>query len=161
MKFYIATSLSRVAAHHQVRDGLVQLGHEISYDWTSHGGSVRSVSKERLQEVALFELNGIADSDFIVVLLPGGNGTHLELGFSIAKGKKIFLHTEDPLLFELGPQTNAFYYHPGVIQLRCPLSEVSQAVNALLMQFLLEESNEFDRGHEEAVEILLEAGAKF
>ncbi|MBS0655147.1 MAG: nucleoside 2-deoxyribosyltransferase [Verrucomicrobia bacterium] len=131
MKYYIATSLSRVTAHHIVREALKTCGHEISYDWTSHG-SVKSTSKERLQEVATLELEGIADADFVVVLLPGGGGTHLELGFAIAKGKKVFLHSEEPSLFELGPQTNAFYHHPDIIQLVCPLAEVGRTVHSLL-----------------------------
>ena len=38
--------------------------------------------------------------------------THLELGYSIVREKRVFLHSEEPLLFELGPQTNAFYFHP-------------------------------------------------
>lgn len=131
MKYYIATSLLRADAHHIVRDALQNLGHELSYDWTSHG-SVKSVSKERLREVATLELGGIAKSDFVVVLLPGGHGTHLELGFALAKGKKVFLHTEDPLLFELGPQTNAFYHHPDLIRIHCPLADVAQIVHAML-----------------------------
>ena len=133
MQYYIATSLSRAPAHHVVRDALKTLGHEISYDWTWHG-SVKSVSKERLREVATLELEGISKTDFVVVLLPGGSGTHLELGFAIAKGKKVFLHSEDPLLFELGPQTNAFYHHPDVTRLVCPLADVGGAVNAWFAQ---------------------------
>ncbi len=133
MKFYIATSLSRVTAHHTVRDILKKWSHEISYDWTLHG-SVKSVSKERLREVASLELNGISEADFVVVLLPGGNGTHLELGFAIAREKKVFLHTEDPLIFELGPQTNAFYHHPDIIRLHCPLVDVGTMVHSSLMQ---------------------------
>jgi nucleoside 2-deoxyribosyltransferase len=131
MKFYIATSLSRATAHHVVRDALRTCGHEISYDWTSHG-SVKSASKERLQEVATLELNGISEANFVVVLLPGGNGTHLELGFAIARGKKVFIHSEDSSMFELGPQTNAFYHHPDVTRLHCPLSNVGTTVHSLL-----------------------------
>lgn len=133
MKFYIATSLSRVTAHHIVRDTLKKLGHEISYDWTLHG-SVKSVSKERLREVALLELDGVSEADFVIVLLPGGNGTHLELGFAIAREKKVFLHTEDSSIFELGPQTNAFYHHPDITRLHCSLPEVGDIVHSQLLQ---------------------------
>ena len=133
MKYYIATSLSRTNAHHIVRDSLSICDHEIVYDWTSHG-SVKSVSKERLQEVAVLELEGVAEADFVVVLLPGGNGTHLELGFALAKGKRVFLHSEDHLAFELGPQTNAFYHHPDVTRLHCPLADVGVRVHSLLEQ---------------------------
>lgn len=136
MKYYIATSLMRMSAHHTVRDALSISGHEISYDWTSHG-NVKSTSKERLREVAELELNAIAESDFVIVLLPGGNGTHLELGFAIGKGKRIFLHSEDASVFELGPQTNAFYHHPDVTPLHCPLSEVGEIVHSLLTSVIL------------------------
>lgn len=97
-------------------------------------GSVKSVRKERLREVALLELDGVSEADFVIVLLPGGNETHMELGFSIARGKSVFIHTEDPLTFELGPQTNAFYHHPDITRLRCPLAEVGKTVHSLLMQ---------------------------
>jgi len=133
MKYYIATSLLRATAHQMVRDALRILGHEISYDWTLHG-SVKSVSKERLREVAVLELDGVSDADFVVVLLPGGKGTHLELGFAIARGKRVFLHSEDPLAFELGPQTNAFYHHHDVTRLLCPLADVGATVHSLLEQ---------------------------
>ena len=130
MKFYIATSLSRMAAHNAVRDALKMLGHEISYDWTLHG-SVKSVSKERLREVALLELGGVSGADWVIVLLPGGKGTHLELGFAIASCKKVFLHSEDATVFELGPQTNAFYHHPDVTLLCCPLPEIAASIHGL------------------------------
>jgi len=122
-----------MAAHHVVKDALGILGHEITYDWTLHG-SVKSVSKERLREVAALELDSISKADFVVVLLPGGYGTHTELGFAIGKGKKIFLHTEDSLLFELGPQTNVFYHHPDIIRIHCPIADVGAKVHALLAQ---------------------------
>ncbi len=115
------------------REALKICGHEITYDWTLHG-SVKSVSKERLREVAELMLDGIAEADFVVVLLPGGSGTHLELGFAIAKGKRVFLHTEDALLYELGPQTIAFYHHPDITRLLCPLAEVGATVHSLLAQ---------------------------
>ncbi|MFS8564531.1 MAG: hypothetical protein LVR00_09650 [Rhabdochlamydiaceae bacterium] len=69
MQFYIATSLSRAKAHQRVRDALKAFGHAISYDWTLHGG-VKSVSKERLREVAALELDGVSKADFVVILLP-------------------------------------------------------------------------------------------
>lgn len=132
MKYYIATSLSRAIAHNRLRDSLNSLKYEIAYDWTSHG-SVKSVSLKRLQEVAVCELNGILQSDFVVVLLPGGHGTHLEMGFALGQGKKIFLHSEEPSLFELGSQTNAFYHHPNLIRLCCPLADVAVRVHTELM----------------------------
>lgn len=107
------------------------MGISLSYDWTVHG-SVKSVSLERLREVAIFELNGVLEADYLVVLLPGGTGTHLELGFGLGKNKKIFLRIEDASLFNLGPQTNAFYHHPNLIRLCCSLAELPTQINAHL-----------------------------
>ena len=131
MKYYIATSTTNAASHRTVRDALKQFGHEITYDWTVHG-SVRETSKERLQEVAHAEFEGILQADFVLVLLPGGKGTHAELGFSIASEKQVFVHSQDPLAFELGPQVCAFYHHRDVIRLTCPIEDVSEQVHELL-----------------------------
>jgi hypothetical protein len=131
MKYYIATSLSRISSHNLVRDTLMKFGHEISYDWTLHG-SVKSESTERLREIAIFELKGVLEADFVIVLLPGGKGTHLELGFAMGNSKKIFLHSEDSSLFDLGPQTNAFYHHPDLTRLFCPLVDIAVTVQSNL-----------------------------
>ncbi len=131
MKYYIATSLLRAQEHKQVRASLEEFGYVLSYDWTLHG-SVKTVSKERLREVSINELNGIRAADYVIVLLPGGFGTHVELGFAIAAGKKVFLYSEDPELFELGPQTNAFYHHPDVTRLCCPLADAASLIDSSL-----------------------------
>jgi nucleoside 2-deoxyribosyltransferase len=135
MKYYIATSLLRIADHNLVRDAFSRCGYELSYDWTLHG-SVQQVSIERLKEVATLELNAIVQADFVVVLLPGGKGTHVELGFAIGNNKKIFLHSEDGSLFDLGPQTNAFYHHSELIRLCCPLVDVADRVHSNLSNAL-------------------------
>ncbi len=137
MKYYIATSTARAASHNLVRDLLMGFGHEITYDWTSHG-SVRQTTLARLREVAHAEFQAILDSDFVLVLLPGGKGTHAELGFSIANQKRVFLHSEDPSVFEIGPQACAFYHHDGVIRLSCPIQNVAQSVQSLLEQAVLD-----------------------
>ena len=131
MKYYIATSTSRVPFHNQVRDLLKEFGHEITYDWTTHG-SVRETSLSRLQQVAHAELEGILNSDFVLVLLPGGKGTHTELGFSIASKKRVFIHSEDPSVFEIGPQVCAFYHHADVVRLSCPIKDLVQKIQFLI-----------------------------
>ncbi len=37
------------------------------------------------------EQQGIIDSDVVIILLPAGRGTHIELGMALALNKKIFL----------------------------------------------------------------------
>lgn len=131
MKYYIATSLTRILQHNIVSDFLREIGHTLSYDWTVHG-NVKSTSKERLREVCINELDGIKASEYVLVLLPGGPGTHVELGYALGSGKKVILHSEDPLLFELGSQTCAFYHHPEVTHLCCSIEEVGERVRMLM-----------------------------
>lgn len=129
MKYYIATSTERVPAHNKVRDELQKRGYQITYDWTSHG-SVRHTSTSRLKEVAELEMQGILSADFVLVLLPGGKGTHVELGLSLASGKKTFVHSEDPSMFEIGPQVCAFYHAPEIVRLTCPIQEVASLLSS-------------------------------
>jgi hypothetical protein len=132
MKFYIATSTERMPSHNRVRDALQRLGHEITYDWTVHG-SVRFTSTERLCEVAHLEFQAILDADFVLVLLPGGKGTHAELGFSIAHKKRVLIHSENPKAFEIGPEACAFYHHAGVARFSGSLEEAAAVVQSLLV----------------------------
>src|SRR5271170_1584959 len=108
--FYIATSLSRAADHNRVRDALVINGYPITYDWTLHG-SVKTSSVQRLAEVAQSETAGVLSAEILIVLLPGGFGTHTELGMALASGKKIILHSTDSDVFTACEKTCAFYHH--------------------------------------------------
>lgn len=126
MKFYIATSLSRISDHNVVRDQLFIFGHKITYDWTIHG-SVRDVSTEALSNVAKNEVNGILSSDFIVILLPGGRGTHTELGLAIASNKLVFINGPDHL-FTTGKDTCAFYHLLQVKRIKCDLVDLATNV---------------------------------
>lgn len=85
MRYYIATALERAADHTLVRDAMAAAGHQITYDWTAHG-SVQSEGLDRIREVAEAETRGVLDADLVIVLLPGGRGTHAELGIAIGAG---------------------------------------------------------------------------
>lgn len=113
---YIATSLDRAADHNLVRDALAKLGIACSYDWTVHG-SVAAQGADRLREVALLELGGVLRADLVIVLLPGGKGTHAELGAALAAGKQVLLHAQDPGDYAPFGRTCVFYHHPHVIPL--------------------------------------------
>jgi nucleoside 2-deoxyribosyltransferase len=115
MKVYIATGLEFAATQNRVRDALMAAGHEITYDWSAHG-SVQSEGEKRIAEVAELEMGGVRDADVVIVLLPGGRGTHTELGMAIAWRKPVLVvaiphgrafHAQDG-------RTCAFYYAPLV-----------------------------------------------
>lgn len=120
MKFYIATRLERHAEHNDVRNRLQALGHTITYDWTLRG-AVRDTSAEDLTGVCLAEVQGVLDADFVVVLLPGGRGTHVELGIALAAGKPVILHAVNSVPFLPTEATSAFYHHPLVRHTTGPL----------------------------------------
>jgi hypothetical protein len=111
VKYYIATRLERHADHNIVRDALAAKGNQITYDWTVHGPVWRS-GEDRIREVSQLETQGVLDADVVIVLLPGGRGTHAELGMALAAGKPVILHSEDPAPFGATPETCAFYHHP-------------------------------------------------
>lgn len=112
---YIASSLENAEQVRAVRDTLAALGAGLTYDWTEHG-SVQDEGPERIAEVARAELRGIYEARLVVVLLPGGRGTHTELGYALGLGKPVLL---------FGPLDNgsgegrhcAFYYARGVLRM--------------------------------------------
>lgn len=116
MRFYIATKLENHAAHNVIRDCLHERGWRITYDWTTHG-PVWRLGEDTIRETAVKEVQGVSCADVVVVLWPGGRGTHVELGAAIALGKRIVIHAESGPrgLLGIGPETCAFYWHPQVI----------------------------------------------
>ena len=110
-KIYIATSLSRVADQQSLADTLALEGCELTFDWTRCG----TLGGEPQDEVALKEIQGVVDADFVIALLPARFGTHAELGAALASGKKVFVHapTEESL-YGGNPYKCVFYYHPLV-----------------------------------------------
>ena len=117
MKFYIATRLERADDHRIAREVLEAAGHQITYDWTVHG-SVKDEGVSRIREVAMAELGGVRDADFVVVLLPGGRGTHAELGAATVLGKPVYLIARPgSRVLDTGAETSAFYHAVGVLRL--------------------------------------------
>lgn len=120
MKYYIATRLESAARAKRLEHALMAGGHLLTYDWTVHG-SVQDEGPVRIREAALAEARGVMTADVVVVLLPGGRGTHVELGMAIAAGKPVILYAEDDLHFEdAAGRTCAFYHHPLVQRTTAP-----------------------------------------
>ncbi len=122
MNYYIASGLENFAKVKELKAILDERGWEHTYDWTAHG-AVWPEGQERLAEVSALEEKGVTAADVVIVLLPGGRGTHAELGMAITMtaacvdtedAMRIVIYSEDPKNFEIGPQTCAFYHHPTV-----------------------------------------------
>lgn len=136
MRYYIATSLENIAAAQRLHVLLKAVGHAPTYDWTTHGPVYRADANwERnrlaMRDIAATELRAVLDADAVIVLLPGGRGTHIELGaamtcqiLSTRKRPKIIIagvHEAWPnLVGEVppdGPSHCAFHYAQGVEQI--------------------------------------------
>lgn len=127
MRYYIATRIEKAKDHNYVRDRLAEYGWELTYDWTTHG-SVKSTTVGKLKSVAQAEVEGVLEAQVVLALLPGGFGTHTELGLAIASNKITIAHSVDKTLFEANESTCAFYHHDNVHQLVCPLDNIASLI---------------------------------
>jgi hypothetical protein len=122
-KFYIASGLDNAGQVRQVAETLKAAGWTHTYDWTVHG-SVAGKGPDVFVETAAAEVLGVRDADVVIVLLPGGRGTHAELGVALGEavwreatgfemGVCIYSPTPEKD-FGTGRTTCAFYHHPNV-----------------------------------------------
>ncbi|ADC48582.1 hypothetical protein BpOF4_02575 [Alkalihalophilus pseudofirmus OF4] len=112
MKFYVASSFSNSAAVQHVSEQLRKEGFIHTYDWTKNG---RAKTKEDLIAIGQHERDGVREADLVIILLPGGKGTHIELGMAISLEKRIYLYSPDDQINDL-EVTSTFYHLPEVTQ---------------------------------------------
>ncbi len=132
MRFYIASGLENRERVKTVADKLTALGHTLSYDWTEHG-DVRDKGLDVLTGIATSEAFAVIDSDCVLILLPGGKGTHTELGLALASraNKRILLWSETGMEFHSDKNTCAFYHHPSVQQMVFPFEDLLSYLQGL------------------------------
>lgn len=107
-KVYIASTLSNSVRVQKLGKRLRDLGIEITYDWTTHNNGVPYVSDDQPEHkriIGEYELKGVFDADCVLVVMPGGSGTHFEFGFAYALQKRIVL-----LLDEHKGQSPSFHF---------------------------------------------------
>jgi len=122
IRVYVATGFERASTAFWYGRRLQALGCEWTYDWTERaleraglGNEAPEVSIDELRELGEAELDAVCRADVVLVLLPGGRGTHVEMGAALALGKRIVLLPE-----QVGPGTLGelfpcpFYRHPAV-----------------------------------------------
>ena len=125
MRFYISSGMENRERVAELAAVLKGRGHELTYDWTEHG-DVRREGETVMSEVAFNELRAVRDAELLLVLLPGGKGTHTELGLAIAtrSNKRIIIWSATGEEFICDERTCAFYFHPCVERLVCPFEEL-------------------------------------
>jgi hypothetical protein len=122
--FYIGTTIENAKQAQEAAAVLRQAGWKQVYDWTTHG----ACSPEAARAAAENEANGVIYAQINIFLLPGGRGTHTELGIAITSklfdaGKKIYIWGETQDQFIQAGRVCSFYYHPSVKRLTGPLPE--------------------------------------
>jgi nucleoside 2-deoxyribosyltransferase len=122
-KFYLATRKDRAGEAKALLEELKARGWERTFTWTGED----KAGPPEYADLALAELAGVREADVLIALLPGGYGTHVEIGAALALGKPVILHAPDRKTLET-PYACVFHYHPEVKLL---VSEIFD-VNALL-----------------------------
>jgi hypothetical protein len=110
MKFYIASSFKNIDTVRYVSEKLIRKGFIHTYDWTQNE---RDLTIEQLREIGQKEKTAVIEADFIIVLLPAGKGSHIELGIAIGQGKRTYLYSPNNELNNFAT-TSTFYHLPEV-----------------------------------------------
>lgn len=110
-RFYVASSFRNIVNVRYVAQTLESKGYVNTYDWTQNA-SVRgagAVTVGELRSIGQHERDAVMSADVVVILLPGGKGTHVELGIAIAQGTRTILHSPDGAINDL--ETTSTFYH--------------------------------------------------
>ncbi|WP_348775056.1 group-specific protein [Psychrobacillus sp. NEAU-3TGS] len=106
MKFYIASSLKNIEQVRYVSKRLKNKGFIHTYDWTINDNVT---TLEELKVIGRKEKNAVIEADFVVVLLPAGKGSHIELGIAMGNDKKIYLYSPNNEVDNI--ETTSTFYH--------------------------------------------------
>jgi nucleoside 2-deoxyribosyltransferase len=125
-RFYLSTRKDRGAEGAALLQALKSRGWECTFNWTAQpeGGPAK------YSEIALAEIAAVQDADVLVVLLPGGYGTHVEIGAALALGKPVIMHAPDRQTLET-PYPCVFHYHPKVKLLLSEVLDVDVALKCI------------------------------
>ncbi len=94
-KYYIATGARNTEDHRELVGQLRYCfgeGMELTYDWTVNGPA-EDLAWDQQELIAEAELEGVRHADVLIILWPGGLGTHCELGVALGAKKPVFLYT--------------------------------------------------------------------
>jgi len=111
MKFYIASSFQNIEMVREVSSKLLENGFQQTYDWTQNNKSVR---KEDLRKIGIKEKEAVMDCDLFILLLPGGKGSHTELGIALGASVNRIYILNPALESQKNSLATTFYHLPEV-----------------------------------------------
>ncbi len=126
MKFYIGSGFKNCELVNYYSEILNENGWEHTYNWTDSINS--DVTFDDLIRYSEAEQKGIVDADVVIILLPAGRGTHIELGMALALNKKIYLCSADNEEFSI-ENTVGFYELP---QIRKIVGNADDVINQII-----------------------------
>jgi predicted Rossmann-fold nucleotide-binding protein len=110
MKFYIASSFKNINSVREMADQLKYRGFTHTYDWTIND---RASTLVEMKEIGHKEKEAVMKSDFVIIILPGGKGTHIELGIALGLGKRIYLFSPNEDINDPS-KSSTFYQLPEI-----------------------------------------------
>lgn len=125
MKFYIGSGFKNFKIVNTVSKKLINLGHIHTYNWAENINE--DETREDMIKESDFEIQGIKDSDIVIIILPAGRGTHIELGMALALNKKVYLYSEGGKDFELENTVN-FYEIPEIIKVTGSIDDLIETI---------------------------------
>ncbi len=133
MKFYIGSGFKNCELVNYYSKVLQENGWEHTYNWTKNISNNPTV--EDLIKYSKLEQNAIIDADVIIILLPAGRGTHIELGMALALNKKIFLCSASEDEFSIENTVN-FYQLPQIKRVVGDADDnIKQIINMVIENF--------------------------
>ena len=114
MNFYIGSGMKNCELVNYYSKILEEKGWKHTYNWAKNINGDETIKD--LIEYSKLEQQGIIDSDVVIILLPAGRGTHIELGMALALNKKILLCSETKEEFNIKNTVN-FYQLPNIVRL--------------------------------------------
>lgn len=125
MKFYIGSGFKNVELVNEFSKKLQNHGWEHTYNWAENLKENETI--EDLIEYSKLEQKGIEEADVVIIILPAGRGTHIELGMAIALKKKIYLYSSKKEEFDIENTVN-FYQLPSIEKI---VGEIDDAINEI------------------------------
>ena len=125
MKVYLAGRFGDRETLRELRGVLTRAGVMVTSRWLNSHHQAEDPTDEELGQYAYEDLRDIDDADVLVLWNPlhhhrsGRGGRHVELGYALAKGKRVIL---------IGQRENVFHHLPCVEVLKDPYSLVDHLV---------------------------------
>jgi nucleoside 2-deoxyribosyltransferase len=116
MKYYIASSFQNRETVRRVAGLLNEEGWIQTYDWTKNE---KAADAESLRKIGEKEREAVRKADLLILILilPGGKGSHIEMGMALGIGKPVYIYCANENEYSMEQPTT--FYQVGGVELFC------------------------------------------